>query len=210
MTISTNNGAVRTLLDLPSPRGLPILGNALQLDLPRLHLDLEKWAEEFGSMFTIRLGPKRIFVCSDADLLQTALRERPDRYRRFSPIRTRSAGVRGAPKPLPIGGMPGNGRKLIVGESSAQGMDVASAASTEPKRAVSVNRASVGARLISSSVSAARAAAGPKRRLSYAFSRGALLCAMGEKCGRRCQVAKPKPAASTGSRASARAIKRTL
>ena len=37
-------------------------------------------------MFTISLGPKQIFVCSDADLLQTALRERPDRYRRFSPI----------------------------------------------------------------------------------------------------------------------------
>ena len=37
-------------------------------------------------MFTIGLGPKRIFVCSDPDLLQTVFRERPDRYRRFSPI----------------------------------------------------------------------------------------------------------------------------
>jgi cytochrome P450 len=63
-----------------------LLGNALQLELPRLHLILEEWAEEFGSVFTIGLGPKRAFVCSDADLLQTALRERPDRYRRFSPI----------------------------------------------------------------------------------------------------------------------------
>src|ERR1043165_7243593 len=86
MTISVSNGAVRTLSDLPSPRGLPLLGNALQLDLPRLHLILEEWAKEFGSVFTIGLGPKRIFVCSDADLLQTALRERPHRYRRFSPI----------------------------------------------------------------------------------------------------------------------------
>lgn len=86
MTASINSIAVRTLSDLPSPRGLPLLGNALQLDLPRLHLDLEKWADEFGSVFTIGLGPKRIFVCSDADLLQTALRERPDHYRRFSPI----------------------------------------------------------------------------------------------------------------------------
>lgn len=86
MTASKNSSAVRTLSDLPSPRGLPLLGNALQLDLPRLHLDLEKWAAEFGSVFTIGLGPKRIFVCSDADLLQTALRERPDHYRRFSPI----------------------------------------------------------------------------------------------------------------------------
>ena len=66
--------------------GLPLLGNMLQLDLPRLHLIFEKWAEEFGSLFTIGLGPKRVLVCSDADLLQTALRERPERYRRYSPI----------------------------------------------------------------------------------------------------------------------------
>ena len=122
--------------------------------------------------------------------------------------RARSAGVRGAGKPLPIGGTPGNGRKLIVGESSAQETHAASAASTEPKRAVSVTTVSWGS-LISSSVSAPRAAAGPKRRLSYAFSRGLLLRALGEKRGCRCQVAKLKPAASTGSRASARAIKRT-
>jgi cytochrome P450 len=58
----------------------------LQWDLPRLHLVFEAWAKEFGSMFTVGLGPKRVFVCSDADLLQTALRERPERYRRFAPI----------------------------------------------------------------------------------------------------------------------------
>jgi cytochrome P450 len=86
MADSINNGAVRTLSDLPSPRGLPLLGNALQLDPSRMHLILEKWAEELGSVFTIGLGPKRIFVCSDPDLLQTALRERPDRYRRFAPV----------------------------------------------------------------------------------------------------------------------------
>jgi len=58
----------------------------LAWDLPRLHLVFEAWAKEFGSAFTVRLGPKRVFVCSDADLLQTALRERPEGYRRFSPI----------------------------------------------------------------------------------------------------------------------------
>jgi cytochrome P450 len=82
----TAGNAVRSLSDLPSPRGLPLLGNVLQLDLPRLHLIFEQWAREFGSTFTLRLGPKQVFVCSDADLLQTALRERPIRYRRFSAI----------------------------------------------------------------------------------------------------------------------------
>jgi hypothetical protein len=70
MTASINDSAVRTLSDLPLPRGLA-------LRLPRV---FEEWAEEFGSVFTVGSGPKRIFVCSDADLLQTALREHPDRY----------------------------------------------------------------------------------------------------------------------------------
>jgi choline dehydrogenase len=95
MAASTTNTAVRSLSDLPSPRGLPLLGNALQFDVPRLHLVLEGWAEEFGSAFTIGLGPKRIFICSDADLLQTALRERPERYRRFSPIESVFAEMKG-------------------------------------------------------------------------------------------------------------------
>jgi len=86
MTLSMSDTAVRSLSDLPSPRGLPLLGNVLPSDLPRLHFVLEAWAKEFGSAFTVRLGPKRVFVCSDADLLQTALRERPEGYRRFSPI----------------------------------------------------------------------------------------------------------------------------
>ena len=86
MTLSISDAAVRSLSDLPSPRGLPLLGNVLPWDLPRLHLVFEEWAKEFGSMFTIGLGPKRALVCSDADLLQTALRERPERYRRFAPI----------------------------------------------------------------------------------------------------------------------------
>ena len=76
----------RRLADLPSPRGLPLLGNALQLDPKRMHLILEGWCREFGSAYTIGLGPKRVFVCSDPELLQTALRERPERYRRFAPI----------------------------------------------------------------------------------------------------------------------------
>jgi cytochrome P450 len=78
--------AVRNLSDLPSPRGLPLLGNALQFDVQRLHLILEDWATQFGSSFTVDLGPKRLFVCADSDLLQTVLRERPARYRRFAAL----------------------------------------------------------------------------------------------------------------------------
>jgi cytochrome P450 len=77
---------VRLLSDLPSPKGWPLLGNALQLDPSRLHLILENWCEQLGESYTFGLGPKRIFVSSNPEHLQTALRERPERYRRYSPI----------------------------------------------------------------------------------------------------------------------------
>lgn len=77
---------VRRLEDLPSPRGLPLLGNALQLDPARLHLVLEGWCEQFGETYTMGLGPQRVFVSANPEHLQTALRERPERYRRFTPI----------------------------------------------------------------------------------------------------------------------------
>ncbi len=76
----------RPLRDLPAPKGLPLLGNALQLDPSRLHLTLEQWGRELGETFSFGLGPQRVYVSSNPEHLQTALRERPERYRRFSPI----------------------------------------------------------------------------------------------------------------------------
>ncbi|MBL8383607.1 MAG: cytochrome P450 [Burkholderiales bacterium] len=65
---------------------MPLLGNALQLDPKRLHLVLEGWCRQLGEVYSIGLGPKRVFVSANPEHLQTALRERPERYRRFSPI----------------------------------------------------------------------------------------------------------------------------
>jgi cytochrome P450 len=76
----------RSISGLPSPGGLPFLGNALQLDIPRLHQVLEGWCATHGPLFTISIAGKRVVVCSDPDLLQVALRERPERYRRYRPI----------------------------------------------------------------------------------------------------------------------------
>jgi len=86
MTTVGLEAAPRRLEDLPSPRGMPLLGHALQLDPGRLHLILEDWCRKFGDMYTIALGRQRIVVSSNPEHLQTALRERPERYRRFSPI----------------------------------------------------------------------------------------------------------------------------
>jgi len=44
-------GRLRTVEDLPGPRGLPLLGNLLALDLQRMHEVLERWAAHHGPVF---------------------------------------------------------------------------------------------------------------------------------------------------------------
>ena len=68
--------------DLPGPRALPVFGNLLQIDSTRLHLQLEQWCEQFGPVFRLRLGPRRAIVVGDHELIATALRDRPDGFRR--------------------------------------------------------------------------------------------------------------------------------
>lgn len=76
----------RTLDDLPAPTGLPLLGNLLQMDIARLHQVFEAWEAELGSPYRLRLGPRQAYVSADPELLQTVLRERPERYRRLRQI----------------------------------------------------------------------------------------------------------------------------
>lgn len=44
---TTDTLSSRTLRDLPGPRGLPFVGNALQLDTQRIHLILEDWVNNW-------------------------------------------------------------------------------------------------------------------------------------------------------------------
>lgn len=83
-----SRGAQRRIADLPGPRGLPILGNLLQIEPERIHLVLEGWARQYGSLFTIRLGPKPALVVSDVKLTEPMLRDRPQTFRRPSPMTT--------------------------------------------------------------------------------------------------------------------------
>ncbi len=61
-----------------------MLGNIHQLETRTLHRTIEQWATELGSVFSLKLGPKRVFVTSDPDLAQYALRERPETFRKLS------------------------------------------------------------------------------------------------------------------------------
>jgi cytochrome P450 len=76
----------RTLQDLPGPKGLPFLGNLLQLDLNQLHRILEQWAQDYGPVYQFRIAHKPVVAITDADLIGEVLRKRPDTYRRLDTI----------------------------------------------------------------------------------------------------------------------------
>jgi len=78
--------APRTIDRLKQPPGLPWLGNALQLDPPRIHLSLEKWAQDYGKFFTVRVLGRRLLVVTDYALAQQILKDRPDGFRRLRTI----------------------------------------------------------------------------------------------------------------------------
>lgn len=78
--------AHRRLEDLPGPKGYPVVGNVLQIDLEKFHLVQERWAAEYGPLYLYRMGPNRIVGVSDPQLSAAILRARPEAYRRASSV----------------------------------------------------------------------------------------------------------------------------
>lgn len=77
----------RELSTLPGPRGLPLLGNILELDNERFHLVLEDWAKQFGDAYVFRILAKPVLVVTEAEAIQKLLRERPNGFRRGARVR---------------------------------------------------------------------------------------------------------------------------
>ncbi len=70
--------------DLPGPRPWPVVGNALQIERDRLHLQLEEWAARYGPPFKFRIASRRFLVISDPEAIAKVLRDRPDGFKRPS------------------------------------------------------------------------------------------------------------------------------
>lgn len=86
MDTITEHVPLRRITELPGPRGLPLLGNAHQVSLSRVHLDVEAWARQYGPLFHMRLGKMTGLVITDHALIASVLKDRPDGFRRTSRI----------------------------------------------------------------------------------------------------------------------------
>ena len=104
------NLSLREMRDLAGPRGLPLLGNLLQIDKPLVHAQVEAWGRRYGPLFRIRLGRTDLLVvdrpCGDG----AVLRDRPEGFRRTPrlarvwPARWGSPAASSAPRATPGGG----------------------------------------------------------------------------------------------------------
>ncbi|MGA7437301.1 MAG: cytochrome P450 [Luteibacter sp.] len=72
----------RTIADLPSPKGHPYVGNALQLVGRQMHQKFTAWVRGYGPMFRLNVFGNPVVIISDAATVHSVLRERPDGFRR--------------------------------------------------------------------------------------------------------------------------------
>jgi cytochrome P450 len=74
---------------LPGPRAWPLLGNLPDIELPRIHQQLEAWAREYGPLFKVKLGRKTLVCVTDLAAIRQILRDRPrlfSRSKRLEPV----------------------------------------------------------------------------------------------------------------------------
>jgi cytochrome P450 len=81
---SPKEGRKRGIADLPGPKGIPLLGNARQINSAQFHSTLEAWAREFGPFYKFRISGRQFVVTADSDVIAGLLRDRPDALRRSS------------------------------------------------------------------------------------------------------------------------------
>ncbi len=82
---------LRSIAELPGPRGLPLVGNLFQVQRTRLHQQLEGWAREHGTLFRVSFMRRQMLVVADPELVAALLRDRPDGAGRIKPLERASA-----------------------------------------------------------------------------------------------------------------------
>lgn len=73
---------LRTLADLSGPPGVPIFGNALQMDRHRIHQNMEALCRQYGPFFKVRFASRTVLVVGDHEASAKILKARPSDFRR--------------------------------------------------------------------------------------------------------------------------------
>ncbi|MCH2226003.1 MAG: cytochrome P450 [Crocinitomicaceae bacterium] len=71
---------------LPGPKGLPILGNLLKIDVNNMHNQMERWAEEYGKVYRLSLPIANLVVITDPVITQIILKNRPYKFVRMTKL----------------------------------------------------------------------------------------------------------------------------
>ncbi|MEQ9480019.1 MAG: cytochrome P450 [Algiphilus sp.] len=89
--------SLRSLAELPGPRALPLVGNALEIRPDTLHQVIERWSHQYGALCRVHLGPRNGILVADPELINAILRDRPERFRRLTALEgiARELGING-------------------------------------------------------------------------------------------------------------------
>lgn len=90
-------GDLITYKTLKGPKALPFIGSVFDIDLPRLHQQIEGWEKEFGSVFKLKLAGIKLIVITNPELIQKILKLRPKEFQRSSKMNRiiREQGIHG-------------------------------------------------------------------------------------------------------------------
>jgi cytochrome P450 len=82
MNAIAHSPALRQIKDLPGPRGVPVLGNVFQVNRAQIHQDMERWANQYGPLFKVKLARATMLVVADHALFGAIMKDRPNGFRR--------------------------------------------------------------------------------------------------------------------------------
>ncbi|NME72291.1 cytochrome P450 [Flammeovirga aprica] len=77
----------KSINNLKGPKGIPFIGNLLQINKEKLHQNLEQWAKKYGDFYKINFPGLKIVVVSNPYYVNEILNNRPNKFRRLSKMK---------------------------------------------------------------------------------------------------------------------------